>query len=78
LSGTRRTSDARPYVHYQLQRCRGGGATRGVAVIVATTVSSSRRTKSFLICIESDGVVANFSARQHQGGLIDLTDYHFS
>jgi hypothetical protein len=55
-------------VHYQLQRCRGGGATRGVAVIVATTLSSWRRATSFLMCIESDGVAANFSARQQSTG----------
>jgi hypothetical protein len=51
-------------VHYRVQRCRCGGATRGVAVIVASTLSSWRRATSFLMCIESDGVAANFSARQ--------------
>ena len=35
-------------------------------VINATTLSSCRRTTSLLMCIESDGVVANFSARQHR------------
>ena len=57
-----------PHVHYRVQRCRCGGAPRGVAVIVATTLSSWRRTTSFLMCIESDGVAANLSARQHTAG----------
>jgi hypothetical protein len=48
-----------------LPTSRAVGATSGVAVIGATTLSSCRRTTSLLRCIESDGVVANFSARQH-------------
>ena len=66
MSGRAGPPTPRPYVHYRVQRCRCGGATRGVAVIVATTLSSWRRATSFLMCIESDGVAANFSARQHQ------------
>jgi hypothetical protein len=44
---------------------RAVGLTSGVAVIVATTLSSCRRTAPSLMCIESEGVVANFSARAH-------------
>jgi hypothetical protein len=43
-----------------------------VAGIVATTLSSCRRTTPSLICIESDGVVANFSARQHPADVLFL------
>jgi hypothetical protein len=60
-------------VHYRVQQCRCGGATRGVAVIVASTLSSRRRTTSFLMRIESDGVAANFSARQQRRTCIKST-----
>jgi hypothetical protein len=51
---------------------RAVGITSGVAGIVATTLSSCRRTTPSLICIESDGVVANFSARQHPADVLFL------
>ena len=43
---------------------RAVGATSGLAFIGTTTLSSCRRTTSLLMCIESDGFVANFGARQ--------------
>ena len=53
---------------------RAVGATSGLAVIGTTTLSSCRRTTSLLMCIESDGVVANFGARQHTSEATRVAD----
>jgi hypothetical protein len=47
-----------------LPTSRAVGVTSAMAVFAATTLSSRPRTTSFLMCIKSDGVLANFSARQ--------------